>query len=271
MNRYYKIASCLLAAVILISAACKKNTSAPAATDKTAALSKQMALSLYNSLQSGVSTTNKNGLKTGSTSNLKTMDAFTCGQSVTTGTNRTERSGDTTRTIVGNTIFTYMCDGFYHNNTDLDAYILRDTSNITETGAAFKNINKVTLYYVVKSTDANYNGLSVNGSTSDYWFVSKLNGSTTTESHSIATNYTWTSIVADRSGPKTIFTSGIVNYTTTIVDVDATTGATGATYNYTGTMEFLANNKMKVTYNFSDHTTKVYIVDLLTGVTTLVG
>lgn len=204
MNRYYKIASCILAAVILINVSCKKNTANPTTTDKTAALSKQLALNLYHSLSSGVSTTNNNGLKTGSTSSLKTMDVYTCGQSVTTGTNKTTIIGDTTRTELGNTIFTYMCDGFYNNNKDLDAYILRDTSTVTETGAAFKNINKVTLYYVVKSIDANYNGLSVNGATSDYWFVSKLNGSTTTESHSIATDYSWASIIADRSGPRTI-------------------------------------------------------------------
>lgn len=264
MNPFYKVALGLFAIVLLLNASCKKNSAAPGKKDNTAALSKQLAMGLYNSLSNGVSTSAHNGLKTGSTRTLITMDAPSCGQSVTTLTNRTETSGDTTRLYLGNSIFTYMCDGFYHNNKDLDAYILRDTSATIETGTGFKNNYKTTLYYVVKSTDANYNTLSVVGATNTYWYNSKVNGSVVIESHAISTDYTWSNVVADRSGVRTVFTAGTVNYAMHIVDTDSTTGANGQVYDYTGVMTFLPNSKMTVTMSFGG-TTKTYLVNLLTG------
>ncbi|MES2279678.1 MAG: hypothetical protein V4592_26825 [Bacteroidota bacterium] len=270
MNRYHKITLALLAFAICLNVSCTKNTDAIKKTDNTAAISKQLALGLYQSLSSGVSTISNGGVKTGSTSRLITMDTHSCGQSVTSVTDRTETKGDTTRTYLGNAIFTYMCNGFLNNGTDLDAYLQKDVLTTTETGTGFKNIYNTTLDYDVRALDATYQHLKVNGATSTNWYNSNVSGNTTTSSYTIATNYTWTGVIADTSGPRNAFLSGDVAYTTQITDKTAAAGADGKIYNYHGTLTFMPDFKMKVTFNFADGTTTAYLVNILTGETTAI-
>lgn len=267
MKLNHKLASLLLATAVCLTVSCKKSTDI-AKTDNTAAIGKQLALDFYHSLSSGISTFSNKGIKTGSTSRVVTMSAYSCGQSVTTATNRSETQGDTTRTYLGNSIFTYMCNGYLNNGTDLDAYTEADTLTTTETGTGFNNIYKTTMNYDVRALDSTYHHLKVNGESSNNWYTSKVSGSTTTSSHNIVSNYAWTDVIFDTSGPKNAFVSGNVNYTTQIIDKTAA-NPDGQTYNYHGTLQLLTGFKMKVTFIFNDNSTKVYLVDLITGVTTL--
>jgi hypothetical protein len=266
MTRYYKIVPCLLAAAILLVASCKKNTEA-VKTDNTAALSKQLALDVYKSLSSGVSTGDNKGLKTGSTSSLKTLSGPTCGESVITYTNRTDPPGSATWSFLGTSVFTYMCDGYYHNNLFLDAYILRDTLTVTAIVPDFKNISKTILYYVVKSTDANYNTLSVNGATSsDVTLLHVNTGGNVTQTDNTTVSYNWDNITVDRSGSGNKFTSGVVTYNMKVTTQNVTDNLNGTDNTFTGTITFLADNKIKTTMN-NGTTTKTYITNVLTGET----
>lgn len=267
MNHYHKLASLLLAAVICLNVSCKKNND-NTQTDNTSAVAKQLALNLYHSLSSGVSTVSNGGVKIGSTSHLVTMDAYSCGQSVASATNKTETKGDTTSTYVGNTIYTYMCNGFLSNGHDLDAYLEKDSLTTTETGTGFKNIYKTALNYDVRALDATYQLLKVNGQTNTNWYTSTVNGNTTTSSYTINTDYSWANVIADTSGPKNAFTSGSVDYSTIITDKTEAAGADGQVYTYHGKLQFMADNKMTVIFNFNDGSTKVYLVNLITGETT---
>jgi len=255
----------LLAAAVCLTVSCKKNNADAVKTDNTAAIGKQLALDFYNSLSSGLNTVANNGIKAGSTSRLVTMAAYSCGQSVTTATNRSDIKGDTTITYLGNSIFTYMCNGYLNDGTTLDAYLQKDTLTTTEAGTGFRNVYKTTLNYDVRAVDSTYHHLKVNGETSTNRYISKLSGSTITSSDSVATSYTWTDIMANTSGPRNIFI-GTIDYSTQIVDKS---GADSQTYAYHGSLQLLADFKMKVTFIFANGTTKVYLVNVLTGETTL--
>lgn len=267
MNLNQKLTSMLLAAAVCLTVSCKKSADT-AKTDNTAAIGKQLALDFYNSLSGGVSTFANKGIKPGSTGRIITMSAPSCGQAVTTTTNRTETHGDTTRTYLGNSIFTYMCNGFLNDGVDLDAYTDVDTLTITDASPSFKNINTVTLNYDVRALDSTYHHLKVNGQSGTSLYTSKLSGNTTTSSYSTVTNYTWNDIMADTSGPKNVFI-GTIDYSTQMIDISASTGPDGITYNYHGTLQLLPNFKIMVTFKYTDGTTKVYLVDLIAGTSTL--
>lgn len=270
-----KITFTLLSALILLNLSCKKNeTNTTTTPDNTAAISKQIALNLYHSLSGSVNTATNNGLKTGSTSTLKTMSVqHPCGQAVTTGTNKSTVSGDTTRSYVGNSIFTYMCNGYYNNNSVVDAYALKDTLTITETGMGFKNIYQTAQNYVVKATDANYRNVSIKGNNSGLSYASKVSGGVVTEYHRMVTDYIWDEITAQNNGePDNLFMSGKVQFSTFITerygkDINDAR-PTGA---YSGTMEFLPNKLAKVSFYVNGgNNGQTYLVNFMTGEVTLI-
>lgn len=258
----------LFAAATLMNVSCKKSKTT-AAADNTAAISKQIALDLYRSLSSGISTSANNGLKTGSTATLKTMDSeHPCGQVVTTSTNKTTVSGDTTRTYTGNTVFTYMCNGYYNNNWNVDAYTLNDTLVINETGAGFKNNYSVTLNYVVKATDRLYTQVSIGGFTSTTSDLLKLNGDAATEFHRISTGYSWDNIRAQRDvNNNPTFLSGMVQFATFVIDRGVSDiDDRRPTSAYSGYMQFLPDHMIRSTfYGTNGKGNKVYLINMLTG------
>jgi hypothetical protein len=260
-----KITLTVLVGAMFLYVSCKKNATVSTpdkAATNNAEVSKQIALSLYHSLSVGVGSSN-NGLKTNKThGGLTTMDNTNkCGEVAVTPTNKTVVSGDTTRKYVGNSIFTYMCNGYFHNNWNIDAYTLSDTLKTTETGTGFANNYYVTLNYVVKSQDAGYSYVTVGGTTTASSHTSKLNGGTVTEYHDWATQYKLNDIVTKRlSDGSAVFVLGGADFTTTSVDKNATTAVNG---NYSGTIVFLPNNTVQVFLNGSNG--HGYIINLLTG------
>ncbi|WP_234997810.1 hypothetical protein [Mucilaginibacter sp. OK098] len=231
-------------------------------------MSKQIALGLYHSLSGGVSASNN--LKTNQAhGGLTTMDNdHGCGEVVTTPTNNTVVSGDTTRNYVGNSIFTYMCNGYLHNNYNIDAYTLSDTLKTTETGTGFANSYYLTLNYVVKTTDVQYIYVTVGGTTSNSSHISKLSGGATTEYHDLATSYQLHDIATKRTAGNPVFVLGRADFSTTKADKDATTSIDGNTSYYSGYILFLPDNTAKVYFKNNDGSYKGYLINFLTGAVT---
>jgi hypothetical protein len=266
-----KIILAALVSAMCLYVSCKKSETVTAqnkAVINTADVSKQVALSLYQSLSGGLGASNN--LKTNQAhGGLTTMDNnHGCGEVVTTPTNNTVVSGDTTRKYVGNSIFTYMCNGYFNNNWNIDAYTLSDTLNTTETGTGFANNYYLTLNYVVKTTDAQYTYLTIGGTTSNSSHISKLSGGVTTEYHDLATSYQLNNIAAERTGVNPVFVLGRADFSITKTDKDATTSVGGDVSNYSGYILFLPDNTAKVYFENNDGSYKVYLINFLTGAIT---
>ncbi|GAA3957459.1 hypothetical protein [Mucilaginibacter dorajii] len=266
MKPYTKITLALSAIAILIQVSCKKNASAPnpaKTTISTSDLSKQIAFDLYHSLSSGVSASDN--LKTnGSNSGLAVMDnSNPCGSFVKGTTNKTVTSGDTTRTYVGHSTFTYMCNGYFNNNWNVDAYTLVDTLKTTETGTGFNNIYDVTLNYVVKSADSHYNSVTIGGTTTTSSYTSKVKNGVISDSHKLSTVYTFTSVAGIRSPTVTMYNFGRVDFSTTAID-------NGATNSYSGYILFLSESMAKAFFKNTDGTYTGFSINLLTGEVTAI-
>jgi len=272
MKTSSKIILAALVSAMSLYVSCKKSE-AVTAQNKTvinaADVSKQVALSLYKSLSGGLGASNN--LKTnGAHGGLTTMDNnHGCGEVVTTPINNTVLSGDTTRNYVGNSIFTYMCNGYFNNNWNIDAYTLSDTLTTTETGTGFANNYYLTLNYVVKTTDAQYTYVTVGGTTSNSSHTSKISGGVTTEYHDISTSYQLHDIAAQHAvAGNAVFVLGRADFSTTRTDKDATTSVGDNVSNYRGYILFLPDNTAKVYFENTDGSYKVYLINFLTGTIT---
>lgn len=270
MKTFTKISLTLLVVTALIYVSCKKNdTDVNANKTFTVAQAKQVAMGLYSSLGSGVGS--NASLKTGSAT-LKTMDdQHPCGSTLTTPTNQTVTQNGVTVTYLGTRVFTYLCNGFYHDNWTPDAYNIKDTLTTTETGADYRNYYTVGLTYDVKATDAGYTHLSIVGLTNTDVYSSKLSGSTVTEWHKYSTAYNWndgvTAIRYPDNSQVPSYTSGKVKFTMTIVDVvgNNNPGLT-PTNVFTGFITFAPDNKGTLSiYIGSGTETKNFSVNFLTG------
>nr|WP_067062634.1 hypothetical protein [Mucilaginibacter sp. L294] len=275
MKFSFKITLSVLAAAILLNVSCKKDTAVSATPDKAIAfsrdISKQIALDLYHSLSSGISTVTNNGVRVGNVRGPVVMDNDNpCGQVVKDKTNKTTVSGDTTRTILGNSVFTYLCDGYYNNGWNVDAYSLHDTLTTTEKGAGFKDIYNTTIDYKVKAADGGYSTVNISGFTNTQSYKSKLSGDVITEFHRLATGYKWDDVTAKRTaGKNPSYIDGKVQFSAFIFDKygkDVTnTQPTGA---YSGYMQFLPNDMVKTSFyvqGSGGSKTKDFLVNLITG------
>ncbi|HTH83292.1 MAG TPA: hypothetical protein VL490_10175 [Mucilaginibacter sp.] len=271
MKQYFKVGMALLAGVAIFSVSCKKNVSSTnTPTDKTAELAGAIAMGFSQSLSAGFSTSLGSDTKTAGTTTIRTMGTqqYACGQVVNTKTNKTDVLGDTTRTTQGNSIITYMCNGFFNNNVNVDAYTQVDTLTVTDKGSKFKNINTVFLNYDVRSADRNYIFFTVTGTTGVSTFTSKLNGTITTESRKIDIGYIWTNVAASRDTVtgKGNYTAGKVDFTVHVVDKSSATPADGIATDYSGFITLAPKvNFLYITFYLKNGGTKLYLVNTLTG------
>jgi len=264
-----KVTLAVLVCATFLYLSCKKSGTVPAksiATVNKADIGKQIASSLYRSLSTGLSTSD--ALKTnGAHGGLTTMDNdHGCGEVITTPTNKTAVSGDTTRLYTGKSIFTYMCNGYFNNGYNVDAYTLADTLATTETGTGFANNYYVTLNYVVKSQDAHYSYITIGGTTTTLSHLTKSSAGVTTETHDFSTAYKLNDIVANHTGPASpIVVLGKVDFSTTTADKDAVNNPSGSTAAYSGYILFLPDNTAKLYFKNTDGSYTVYLNNLLTG------
>ena len=262
------IAALLCTTCLYVS--CKKNATAPAksaATVNTADLSKQILSNIYLSLSNNFKTSN--GLKPNAVKgSITLMDNNNgCGEVVVTPTNNTVVSGDTTRTYLGNSIFTYLCNGYFNNSYNVDAYTLSDTLKTKETGTGFANSYYVTLNYLVKAADSQYQNVTINGTTSTSSHVSKVSAAVITEYHDISTAYNL-GIAAQRTTGNPVIFLGRIDFSTTTADKDPINFPAGTSAAYSGFIFFSPDNTATLNFLLPDGSYKVYSENLTTGVIT---
>jgi len=273
MKFSFKATLTVLAAAVMLNVSCKKTETITKTNDTISAdISRQIALDLYKSLSGGISTTADNTLKTSSVSSngsIKTFDTeHPCGQVVKTPTSNTITSGDTTRTFKGNSVFTYLCTGYYHNGYNIDAYSLKDTLNTTDVGPGFKNAYSTILSFKVNAIDKDYTHISVEGYSVTNSDKTVIKNGVNAEFHRISTSYGWNEVIAKRTtGLQPNFLSGTVSFATFVVDnIGAANPRLEPTGSYSGYITFLPNDMMKVSYYTNAGTkTKDYLLDIKTG------
>lgn len=262
MKFSFKVTLAVLFASTVLNLSCKKmDTSVtPGENAIDAAITKQIALDLVRSLGSGIS---NNDLKPTSNSGTKaTNTTQECGVVSTSFTNTSAVSGDTTRTYVGKSIFTQMCNGYFNNNWNVDAYLLADTLKTTETGTGFNNVYNVTLNYDVRALNSFYSNISIDGVTTTSSYTSKVSGNTVTEYHKMETVYGLQKIQAIRNAYNPQYAAGDITFSTKTAD--KTTGAE-VTNAYSGYMQIWANNTVRAHFAQKGGGFKTFVVDLKTG------
>jgi hypothetical protein len=269
MKSPFKITLVVLAVVMCLYVSCKKTEIASKSPNKTSIntddVAKQISLSLYNSLASGVNTSG-NLKTTAAHGGLTTMGNHGCGEMVTSFTDKTVTSGDTTRKYLGNSIFTYLCNGYFSNKYVIDAFALADTLKTTETGPGFSNNYNVTLNYTVQATDSHYAYVIIGGTTTTSQHLGKIDAhGATTEYHDLITRYKLNDIAAKRTATNPVYTLGTVDFNTSVIYKDATTDIDGYFGGYSGYFLFLPDNTANFYFKNSDGTYKVYLSNLLTG------
>lgn len=257
------------ASLTLLTFSCKKteNIAKPVVNANEEALTKQIALDMIRALNSGVS--NSESIKPTSVAGDKKVNTNAdCGKVSTSFTNKSLVIGDTTRTLVGKSIFTLMCNGYFSNDWNVDAYLLADTLKTTDTGNGFKNIYNVTLNYDVRATNPYYSNIDINGVTTTSSYTSKLKDNVVTEYHKIDNVYGFEKVQAINRGPNPQYGAGSITFKTEIFDKTAE----GETSNsLSGYMYIWANNTVLSHFLQKGGGYKVYLVDLKTGEVTYRG
>jgi len=256
----------VLAAAALTFIGCKKNSITPAAgTTDNAALSKQIALSLFNSMSGqygGASLINGTKAQSGMSINpegprVTVLDPY-CGYTIDTTINNTSVVADVSKSVYSHFKFIYTC-----STHALDGYILSDSINNTDKGAHFINQNTSSQNYVVNKYGSDFNVVSIRGTTGTSSHYTTFNGSQTTIGYNYTdSQYTLNGLVVDLSSPTANITSGTATFSSTIKNLGPTTPANGSTY--TGTIEFSGNHTAKITL-VTGGSSYANTINLLTG------
>jgi hypothetical protein len=259
MKLKFKLIPVLLVGIALTYTACKKSASSQSLDAKT--VSSQVALNLSQTLYNGFGGFNLSGGVNSpsglgvdrntirlnlSKSRLHINDDgsdITCGLKIDTTLNDSITVNGTQATVAGSISFGFLC-----SNGTPSGFSVGDDLTVTESSSQVSGTTKLLedlTLLLSNPQDAN-STVSLNGTVS-FNDNLKISGKTTTESY----NYTFTSIVVDSSG---IIANGSATF--------ATKGNnSSASWDYSGTVVFLGNQKIKITINGT-----AYNVDLQTGV-----
>ncbi|WP_214073562.1 hypothetical protein [Mucilaginibacter sp. dw_454] len=256
---------CLLLAITVIYAACKKSDSGPNSIFNPAELSRELAVSLYKSLSGQYGGANiSDGIKAPLSIStpahrgpqINDVNPY-CGLTIDTAYNLSQDVIDTVKTYYTRFKFVYGCE-----NNVLNSYSLQDSIANTLTAPAFKAVYKLTQLYNVKAIDQTYKVSAVQGI---IYFSSHIDAT----KQSIA-QYEYMDSYYNLQGIKVDISSGtadVVAGTSTITAIfqykDATNNITD---NITGSIEFLGIHMSRVTLHISgDNTTYIYLVNMLSG------
>jgi hypothetical protein len=270
----------LLAGITLFYAACKKTASKPAAKLNVdyKALSSKIAVNLYRSLVGAYGGTSiNNGVSLPKTvSNHKgpvinSLNA-SCGFTVDSVFNFQSMNGDTTQTFSGGFTFTLTC-----STTTVDGYTVHAIDTNKQGNINFTSWAVLTQNYVVKALDQTYKLVSLDGSLTDTISAARFTGPFTSpfgdiiNSNSITTSdkYVLTGLVVDATSGVADVTKGTATFLDSNVETDVNNPG-GKAFGDQGTIVFLGNHTVQVTFNQGNGVTVVYMVNLLTGVATLV-
>ncbi|SEP07513.1 hypothetical protein [Mucilaginibacter sp. OK283] len=252
--------------VSIVYPACKKeNTSADKKTDSKIAA--QIAINLYKSLSGSNGGANiQNGLNAYSNINKKNsklaVNSFyvgECGLMMDTTVSFDLSRGDSITTLTDKIKFISLCK----TASLLRGYTFDDSTTIIGKTPTFGFTRVATQHFAVYGIDLAYTQFSLNGKssfkTSDY----PLNGSKTVKYNSFSTNYILKGVKFNTGTDPNVISPNIYEGTADFSGEHVYDGGS-ASYNtdkYTGTVEFLGNWKVKITYNGT-----AYTVDLNTGI-----
>jgi hypothetical protein len=250
----------LLLAVICCYASCKKAETSPVDKNTTdyAALSKQIALNLVQSISGKYGGTNINeGIKAPShiSANHAGPVLFSvnplCGYTIDTTYNTTATAGDTVKTFFGNFKFVYTC-----STGTPDGYMVHDSLINTEKSPLFNNKYTTAQDYKVKALDQTYKLVSMDGS-----LFSLVETADAVSHNNVYIGYKLQGLKVDVSGGTADIISGTALLNVTIDRQDK--GWPDNTITMTlGTLEYLGNHMAKLTLTPPN---KSYLVNLLTG------
>lgn len=264
-QKFTLIAAAALVAILYTS--CKKDIAVVQKKTPTVnedAMAKQVALNLYKSLYGQLSTNTLSA--SGSNTLFKVMSEHPdCGKEFPGTTDRTEVSGDTTRILKGRSLYKWMCDGYFSNGWNVDAYTAYDSLYVTEKGTGFNNYSSNVQSYVVKTLDSHYAYVSVGGRINSFSHISHQNGSGITyEYYDLGTQYKLNDIKT-KAGSNAQFVQGVVDFNTSNIFKDATTDVDGFFGYYSGHIRFLNENKAKIYFKNSEGTYTRYDINFKTG------
>jgi hypothetical protein len=265
MKRKLILIILLLAGVSLTYTACKKSSSKPTIPAKT--ISSQIALNLAQTLYGGLGGFDiSDGLSATASINRKQLmakrqqmilklnggkqindigDDISCGLTADTTLNYSVSEDGVSETIAGTLGFTFLC-----TNNVFSGFNIHDNLTITASNSTLSGTYKLNESLTAQSQDPTNENSSytLGGTFSMSDNLSYVNPkSTTTEAYSY--NFT-TPLLIDSSGN---IDSGACTFTT------SGSNASG-TWNYSGTVVFLANYNVKITINGTS-----YNVNLQTG------
>lgn len=264
MKLKIKVLFALLAGTALIYAGCKKLDDGSPDAVSPKAISSQVALNIVQTLYSGFGvfsvsdgingpsglglSREKLALKLNHGRKINDLDGdITCGLSIDTTLNESYTGDDGSKfSITGPFSISFICT----NGNPSGIHIFDDlniSESTTQLAATYKLAEDLTLQAVNPQSDVS--NVSLGGTLG---FSDNITFKTGAKSSSAETfNYKYTAITIDTNGN---IISGSATFST------KGTNASG-TWNYSGTVKFLGNNKVDITINGT-----VYHVDLQTGV-----
>jgi len=264
----------VMAVAVLLYASCKKASVPPAvSTTKAAAvdyktLSSTIGTQFYKSIigQYGGTDVRKSitspysAQVAASKKSLFNSVVPLCGSVVDTTYNTktgTNPFVDTIKTHFENLHFVYICDA-----GQVDGYLVRDSVvNVANHDLYIYDTNSVTQNYTVKALDKTYKLVSMDGSLDAYADTRNIEAPTL---KSTATNYNLVGLRVNFASGTADVTAGTSSFTTTATDFGPQTNFQNLVTTVSGTIEYLGNHKVKVTFIPGAS----YIVDLITGVAT---
>ncbi len=260
MKQLIKLSAALTLVFVVALSACKKSESTGnKPVDKTdyQALSKHIAVSFYKSLNTG-----STGFKaSGSTERRTNSTDPQCGDVVTTPTNYVQ-TGDTTRVVTGNSVFTYICNGGI-----LNEYSLSDTLSTKETRVGFESIYTVAQRYNTRAVDMSYTQSVSNGKISVGYYQRLVNNSgVTTDQLNWTTHYTLVGVLVSRTNDGAVITGGQASFTSDVFHKDNTVDVDGWGDEHFGYISFLGNDTIKVAFGNGQGFYSEYLVNVKTGV-----
>lgn len=246
--------------------ACKKETT-PADKKSDAKIAGQIAMNLYKSLSGSDGGANiQNGLNVYSVNkknNKLAVNSFyvgECGLMMDTTFSFDVSRGDSITTLSNRMKFVSLCK----TATLLRGYTFDDSIKIIGKTPTFGFTRLATQHFAVYGIDSAYTQFSLNGSsgftTSDY----PLNGSKIVKYNLFSTDYVMKGVKFNTGTDPKVVNPNIYEGIAEFSGKHVYDGGSPS-YNvdkYTGTVEFLGNWKVKITYNGT-----AYTVDLNTGIT----
>jgi hypothetical protein len=263
MKHLIKLSTALTVVFGLTLSACNKTESninkKPADKTDYLALSKHIASSFYKSMSSGSA-----GFKASGTTERRINSTDPqCGDVVTTPTNYVQ-TGDTTRVVTGNSVFTYICNGGM-----LNEYSLSDTLSTKETRVGFESIYTVAQRYNTSAYDMSYNQSVSNGKISVGYYQRLVNNNgVTTDQLNWTTHYTLVGVIVNRTNEGAVITGGQASFTSDVFHKDDVVDIDGWSDDHFGYISFQGSDIIKVAFGNSQGFYREYLVNVKTGVST---